>query len=63
MARTYVVKRGDTLHPPAGHWSLGIDGVYSDFADTSVATRVLHRLQTDASDAECLKAQERRNCD
>lgn len=44
-------------------FALGVDGVFSDFVDTAVAARVLHRLQTDPSYAECLTAQKRRHCD
>ena len=35
-------------------YQLGIDGVFSDFADTAVAARVLFRLSTDADFARCL---------
>jgi glycerophosphoryl diester phosphodiesterase len=30
-----------------------LDGVFSDFADTAVAARVLHRLATDPEFAPC----------
>jgi len=35
-------------------YQLGIDGVFSDFADTAVAARVLFRLLSDADFAACL---------
>ena len=44
-------------------YQLGIDGVFSDFADTAVAARVLHRLRANAAYADCLKALEHRDCD
>jgi glycerophosphoryl diester phosphodiesterase len=34
-------------------YALGIDGVFSDFADTAVAARVLHRLATDPEFGPC----------
>lgn len=44
-------------------FELGVDGVFSDFADTAVAARVLHRLKTDADCASCLVRGEKRDCD
>jgi glycerophosphoryl diester phosphodiesterase len=35
-------------------YRLGIDGVFSDFADTAVAARVLFRLESDPDFARCL---------
>jgi glycerophosphoryl diester phosphodiesterase len=35
-------------------YELGVDGVFSDFADTAVAARAMFLLATDASYAECL---------
>jgi len=40
----------------------GVDGLFSDFADTAVAARVTYRLKHDPDYARCLTAQERR-CD
>jgi glycerophosphoryl diester phosphodiesterase len=54
---------GNPVNEYLQFFALGIDGVFSDFPDTAVAARVLHRLQTDPSYAECLKAQGRRDCD
>jgi glycerophosphoryl diester phosphodiesterase len=54
---------GNPVNEYLQFFALGIDGVFSDFPDTAVAARVLHRLQTDPSYAECLTAEERRNCD
>jgi glycerophosphoryl diester phosphodiesterase len=34
-------------------YGLGIDGVFTDFADTAVAARVLHRLAQDPEFAPC----------
>ena len=36
---------------------LGIDGVFSDFADTAVAARVLHELTNVPGYARCLTGQ------
>ncbi len=44
-------------------YALGIDGVFTDFTDTAVAARVLHRLATDTGYAACLTRDERRHCD
>ena len=44
-------------------FELGVDGVFSDFTDTAVAARVLHRLKTDADCASCLVRGEKRDCD
>ena len=35
-------------------YELGVDGVFSDFADDAVAARVLFRLKTDPAYAACL---------
>jgi glycerophosphoryl diester phosphodiesterase len=35
-------------------YRLGIDGVFSDFADTAVAARVLFQLETDPNGSACL---------
>jgi glycerophosphoryl diester phosphodiesterase len=35
-------------------YKLGIDGVFSDFADTAVAARILFQLETHADGARCL---------
>ncbi len=40
-------------------YKLGIDGVFSDFADTAVAARVLHDLANRPGYAQCLTAQTR----
>jgi glycerophosphoryl diester phosphodiesterase len=44
-------------------FDLGIDGVFSDFADTAVAARVLHRLRSQPGYAQCLTEQARHDCD
>ena len=54
---------GNPVNEYLQFFRLGIDGVFADFADTAVAARVLYRLETDPSYAECLTAQERRDCD
>jgi glycerophosphoryl diester phosphodiesterase len=35
-------------------YQLGVDGVFSDFADTAVAARAMFRLATDPAYGECL---------
>ena len=54
---------GNPVNEYLQFYQLGIDGLFSDFADTAVAARVLHRLRTDADYADCLKAEERKDCD
>jgi glycerophosphoryl diester phosphodiesterase len=54
---------GNPVNEYLQFFRLGVDGVFSDFADTAVAARVLYRLETDPSYADCLKARERRDCD
>jgi len=44
-------------------FALGVDGLFSDFPDTAVAARVLHRLTTEPGYAACLTREERRGCD
>jgi glycerophosphoryl diester phosphodiesterase len=40
-------------------YGLGIDGVFTDFADTAVAARVLHRLAQDPEFAACFTGEDR----
>ncbi len=54
---------GDPVNEYLQFFGLGLDGVFSDFPDTAVAARVLHKLRSDADYAACLKAQERKDCD
>jgi glycerophosphoryl diester phosphodiesterase len=54
---------GNPVNEYLQYYGLGIDGLFSDFADTAVAARVLHRLRSDPDYAQCLTAQERRDCD
>jgi len=54
---------GNPVNEYLQFFRLGIDGVFADFTDTAVAARVLYRLETDPSFAECLTARERRDCD
>jgi glycerophosphoryl diester phosphodiesterase len=35
-------------------YELGVDGLFSDFADTAVAARVMFRLKADPDYARCL---------
>lgn len=48
-------------------YQLGIDGVFSDFADTAVAARVLFRLLSSSDFAGCLTGEShngfRSSCD
>ncbi len=58
---------GNPVNEYLQFFGLGVDGVFSDFPDTAVAARVLHKLRSDAAYAACLtaqdRAQERRDCD
>jgi glycerophosphoryl diester phosphodiesterase len=45
---------GNPLNEYLQFYELGIDGVFSDFPDTAVATRVLFRLATDPDFPRCL---------
>jgi glycerophosphoryl diester phosphodiesterase len=53
---------GNPVNEYLQYFQLGIDGLFSDFPDTAVAARVLHRLRTPGY-AECLKAREGKDCD
>jgi glycerophosphoryl diester phosphodiesterase len=44
---------GNPVNEYVQMFQLGIDGVFSDFADTAVAARVLHKLQTDKDFGDC----------
>jgi glycerophosphoryl diester phosphodiesterase len=46
--------RGNPVSEYLQFYELGIDGVFSDFADTAVASRVLFQLLRDQDFAECL---------
>lgn len=54
---------GDPVQEYLQFYALGIDGVFSDFPDTAVAARVLHRLKSDPDYAECLTREDRKSCD
>jgi glycerophosphoryl diester phosphodiesterase len=54
---------GDPVQEYLQFYQLGIDGVFSDFPDTAVAARVLHRLRTDPEYAACLTREDRSACD
>ncbi len=54
---------GDPVQEYLQFYQLGIDGVFSDFPDTAVAARVLHRLRTDPGYAACLTREDRSACD
>jgi glycerophosphoryl diester phosphodiesterase len=45
---------GNALSEYLRFYDLGVDGVFSDFADTAFAARAMFRLATDPSYAECL---------
>lgn len=45
---------GDPVNEYLQFYQLGIDGVFSDFSDTAVASRVLFRLLTQRDFGECL---------
>ena len=44
---------GDPVNEYVQFYELGVDGVFSDFADTAVAARILFRLANDAGFARC----------
>jgi glycerophosphoryl diester phosphodiesterase len=54
---------GNPVNEYLQFFALGIDGLFSDFADTAVAARVLHRLRSEPGYADCLTLRERRECD
>lgn len=54
---------GNPLNEYLQYFALGIDGVFTDFTDTAVAARVLHRLRSNPRYAHCLTAEERHSCD
>lgn len=54
---------GNPVNEYLQFFALGVDGVFSDFTDTAVTARLLHRLQTDPSYAECLKGARRHHCE
>ncbi|WP_367153766.1 glycerophosphodiester phosphodiesterase family protein [Methylibium sp.] len=54
---------GNPLNEYLQFYALGVDGMFSDFFDTAVAARALHRLQVDPEYAECLTRSVRRACD
>ena len=60
LARDYG---GDPVQEYLQFYELGIDAVFSDFPDTAVAARVLHRLRADADYAACLTREDRSACD
>ncbi|WP_295641091.1 glycerophosphodiester phosphodiesterase [uncultured Methylibium sp.] len=54
---------GNPVNEYLQFFGLGIDGLFTDFPDSGVAARVLHRLETDPGYADCLTREERRGCD
>ncbi|HEV8312069.1 MAG TPA: glycerophosphodiester phosphodiesterase [Burkholderiaceae bacterium] len=52
--------KGNPVNEYLAFYELGVDGVFSDFADTAHAARVMFLLKHDASYARCLV--DRRNC-
>ena len=54
---------GNPVNEYLQFFQLGIDGLFSDFADTAVAARVLYKLRTEAGYADCLKAVEIKDCE
>jgi glycerophosphoryl diester phosphodiesterase len=44
-------------------YKLGVDGVFSDFADTAVTARILYRISTDAHFTKCLVGIGQHGCD
>lgn len=55
---------GDPVQEYLQFYKLGIDGVFSDFADTAVVARILYRLEKkESEDAACLTREDRDSCD
>ena len=52
--------RGNPVNEYLAFYELGVDGVFSDFADTAFAARAMYLLATDPSYADCLTG--RRPC-
>ncbi len=52
---------GNAVNEYLAYYALGVDGVFSDFADTAVAARAMHRLKTEPGYARCLVNE--RRCD
>ena len=54
---------GNPINEYLQFYQLGIDGLFSDFADTAVAARVLFKLRSEAGYADCLKALDNKDCE
>jgi glycerophosphoryl diester phosphodiesterase len=50
---------GNPVNEYLQYFALGIDGLFSDFADTAVAARVLHKLKTDPKFGDCFTGEAR----
>ena len=46
--------RGSPINEVLRFYELGVDGLFSDFADTAVAARVMFKLRNDPGYARCL---------
>jgi glycerophosphoryl diester phosphodiesterase len=53
--------QGNPVNEYLAFYELGVDGLFSDFADTAYAARAMHRLKTDPDYARCLVNE--RRCD
>jgi glycerophosphoryl diester phosphodiesterase len=53
--------QGNAINEYLAFYALGVDGLFSDFADTAFAARAMHLLKTDANYARCLVNE--RRCD
>ncbi len=53
--------QGNAINEYLAFYALGVDGVFSDFADTAFAARAMHLLKTDPDYARCLVNE--RRCD
>ena len=51
LARDYA---GNPVAEYLAFYTLGVDGVFSDFADSAVAARAMYLLKTDPDYARCL---------
>jgi glycerophosphoryl diester phosphodiesterase len=53
--------QGNAINEYLAFYALGVDGLFSDFADTAFAARAMHLLKTDPNYARCLVNE--RRCD
>ena len=54
QSRLPLNDKGNPVNEYLRFFELGVDGLFSDFADTAVAARVMFRLKNDPEYARCL---------